>query len=183
MEKNNIILYSVLIISILFIFTNNNNTNLFKNSKFFNSNNKESNPTIPENAPYINIRPDNKIKKFNKDKYFNDPNIHNSYTELLSMSNSMINIEPYNNNRTNNINENVLNPRYEDFSSIDDTLVLPNYESNYVNQPNFPENTSDVLPNFNADNVAQIYAKDNITDLYNTINTDIYKRYKTYNLV
>ena len=225
MDKNNIILYSVLVIGIIiFLFVLKNNNNFFENSYIINKNSENSyiisknsknsminrnseksyknekeldenysinsNPqtqtVYDQNLPSIpinNIKPENKIKKFNISKYFNNPDVNNSYSELLSMSNSMINFEKPINIITRDINKNIPNPRYEDFSSIDETLILPDYESKYVNQLDFPENISVMLPKFNADNVAQIYNKDNITDLYNTINTDIYKRYKTYNLV
>ena len=206
MDKNNIILYSVLIIGIItFLFVLKNKNNFFHNLYFINTNSNKTNKNkeeieenysinpniqIPQSnvndqhlpsIPINNIKLDNKIKKFNINKYFNNPDINNSYSELLSMSNSMINFEKPINIRTRD--ENISNPRYEDFSSIEDTLISSNFESKYVNQLDYPVNTSDMLPKFNADNVAQMYNKDNITDLYNTINTDIYKRYKTYNLV
>jgi len=257
MDKNNIILYSVLIIGIItFLFIIGNKNNFFENSsiiykkeldkksyknkKELDTNYSKPNPNlsiinqnypivpnpnlsiinenypivpnpnlsiINENYPIVpnpnlsiinenypidpnpvkqieqSNKPENKIKKFNINKYINTPDTNNSYSELLSMSNSMINFEKPLNYKTRDTNENIPNPRYEDFSSIEDTLIFSDFESKYVNQLDFPENISEMLPRFNADNVAQLYNKDNITDLYNTINTDIYKRYKTYNLV
>jgi hypothetical protein len=225
MDKNNIILYSVLIIGIItFLFIIGNKNNFFENSsiiykkeldkksykKELDTNYSKPNPNlsiINQNYPIVpnpnlsiinenypidpnpvkqieqSNKPENKIKKFNINKYINTPDTNNSYSELLLMSNSMINFEKPLNYKTRDTNENIPNPRYEDFSSIEDTLIFPDFESKYVNQLDFPENISEMLPRFNADNVAQLYNKDNITDLYNTINTDIYKRYKTYNLV
>jgi len=76
------------------------------------------------------------------------------------------------------------NPRIESFTSVNQLLVKsPVIESNYINQLDFPENTSDELPIFNADTVSQIYNVDNITSLYNKINSDIYKGYKTIQFI
>ena len=76
------------------------------------------------------------------------------------------------------------NPRIENFASVNQLLVKsPLIESNYINQLDFPENTSDELPIFNADTVSQIYDVDNITSLYNKINSDIYKGYKTIQFI
>jgi len=76
------------------------------------------------------------------------------------------------------------NPRIENFTSVNQLLVKsPLIESNYINQLDFPENTSDELPIFNADTVSQIYNADNITSLYNKINSDIYKGYKTIQFI
>ena len=87
-------------------------------------------------------------------------------------------------NNQEKIIKNDYNPRIENFAPVDQLLVKsPLIESNYINQLDFPENTSDELPIFNADTVSQIYNVDNITSLYNTINSDIYKGYKTIEFI
>jgi hypothetical protein len=92
--------------------------------------------------------------------------------------------EPIPENNQEKIIKKDFNPRVESFAPIDQLLVKsPLIESNYINQLDFPENTSDELPIFNADTVSQIYKVDNITSLYNTINADIYKGYKTIEFI
>jgi hypothetical protein len=108
-----------------------------------------------------------------------DPN----YSELISMSNSMIDFHKPKKLRIRSDTIFTKNPRHEDYAPLEDTLFLSKYESNYINQPDFPENTSTMLPNFNGDNVAQLFPVDNITKLYDTINSDIYKGYKTYEII
>jgi hypothetical protein len=95
-----------------------------------------------------------------------------------------INPEPIPRKKQENVIKKEYNPRIESFAPHDQILVNSLYiESNYINQLDFPENTSDELPIFNADTVSQIYSVDNITSLYNTINSDIYKGYKTIDFI
>jgi hypothetical protein len=152
-----------------------------------------SEPVIDEDDIYFNI------SEPKKDQYIDLPNfssmnikntilenkteIDPNYSELVSMSNSMIDFHKPKKLRIRSDTIFTKNPRHEDYAPLEDTLFLSKYESNYINQPEFPENTSTMLPNFNGDNVAQLFPVDNITKLYDTINSDIYKGYKTYEII
>jgi hypothetical protein len=108
-----------------------------------------------------------------------------SLSELISMSNSMIDFHKPKKMRVRYDEVDTENPRFEDYAPVDTTFISSNNESKYVNQLDFPENTSTVLPDFNGDNVAQLYPANNntITNIYDTINSDIYKGYKTWHFI
>ncbi len=57
--------------------------------------------------------------------------------------------------------------------------LAPNdFEPNYVNLLDFPENTSIEIKPFTAENVTSLFEGDTITNLYNNINRDIFRKFK-----
>jgi hypothetical protein len=144
--------------------------------------------TEPENDQYIDTKDSIPIQlpnmtSDNKRIPRRNTILDQSLSELISMSNSMIDFHKPKKLRVRYDDIDTINPRFEDYSPVDTTFISSNYESNYVNQPDFPENTSTVLPNFNGDNVAQLYPTTTITNLYDTLNSDIYKGYKTWDFI
>jgi hypothetical protein len=136
----------------------------------------EENDSYPINTQHSNIE--------NEDKPYNTINTKRTFEYNKKGILAKIIPEPIPINNQEKIIKIDQNPRIESFAPIDQLLVTSPYtESNYINQLDFPENTSDELPIFNADTVSQIYNVDNITSLYNTINSDIYKGYKTIDFI